>query len=465
MTNQKSTVHDMTVGSPLKTLLLFTVPIFIGQLLQQLYSITDMKVIGMSGDGSGIAAINSVSSLYGILIGIANGLNNGCAIVVARLFGAKDYKQMRKALSSMLCINICTTAVFTALGLLLIDPLMVLMNVPENVYDDARIYLIFILCGMLPTIMYNMGAAILRAVGDSRTALYFLIISCLINVGLDCYFVLYHDWGIGGAAAATIIAQVISAALCFLYIAKHKPELHFGRSDFGFDGALLKELVSLGISMGLITSLVSFGSASLSRATNALSKRMESAAVLTAAGAARKIDGFFMMPLSTLGTALSTFVSQNLGAKRFDRIKQAIRGAFILGAGWCILAIAVVYLFDGELIRMITSTDDSDVIRLGSQYMRINCVFFAALMVLQSLRSVLQGFGKKLIPIITAGAELIIKFGSAEIVVPKFGFIGVCFTEPSIWAVAAVIVLAVYLKNMRSFKISTEKTVSKGYIK
>ncbi len=448
----------MTVGSPLKTLLIFTVPIFIGQLLQQLYSVTDMKIVGMSGDGTGIAAINSVGSLYGILIGVANGLNNGCAIVVARLFGAKNFARMRKALSSMLVINICTTVLFTTIGLLLIDPLMSLMNVPQDVYADARVYLIFILCGMLPTIMYNMGAAILRSVGDSRTALYFLIISCVLNVGLDALFVLQLELGVGGAAAATIISQIVSAVLCLVFIIKRKPELHFGRADFGFDGALLKELISLGLSMGLITSLVSFGSAALSRATNALSTVMGSEAVLTASGAARRIDGFFMMPLSTLGTALSTFVSQNLGAGRLDRIKRAIRGAFLLGALWCIFAIGVVYLFDGELIKLITSTKDNDVVMLGVQYMRINCVFFIMLMVLQSLRSVLQGFGKKLIPIITAGAELVIKFASAELVVPRFGFMGVCFTEPAIWTVAAVIVLAVYLKNMRLFALSTEKS-------
>lgn len=455
MTKAKSTVHDMTVGSPLKTLLIFTVPIFIGQLLQQLYSVTDMKVVGMSNDGLGIAAINSVGSLYGILIGIANGLNNGCAIVVARLFGAKNFVRMRKALASMLVINICTTLFFTTIGLLFLDRLMDIMMVPQNVYGDARTYLIFILCGMLPSIMYNMGAAILRSVGDSRTALYFLIISCLINVGLDLLFVLQFRWGVAGAAAATIIAQVVSAILCFAFIAKHKPELHFGRADFVFDGALIKELVSLGLSMGLITSLVSFGSAALSRATNALSAVMGTEAVLTANGAARRIDGLFMMPLSTLGTALSTFVSQNFGARHFDRIKRAIRGAFMLGAVWCLLAIAVIYLFDGELIRLITSTKDADVVKLGSQYMRINCVFFIMLMVLQSLRSVLQGLGKKLIPIVTAGAELVIKFASAEFVVPRYGFVGVCLTEPAIWTVAAIIVLAVYLKNMKSFKVST----------
>ncbi len=456
MINKKSTVHDMTVGSPLKTLLIFTVPIFLGQLLQQLYSVTDMKVIGMSDyDGTGIAAINSIGPLYGIMIGIANGLNNGCAIVVARLFGAKNYKRMRVALASMLSINIMTSVFFSVFGLLLIDPLMSLMEVPPELYSKARIYLIFILCGILPTVMYNMCAATLRSVGDSRTPLYFLIISCLVNILLDLLFVLGLEWGIGGAAAATIIAQITSALLCLILIVKKRPELHFGREDFVFDAELLKELISMGLSMGLITSLVSFGSAALSRATNMLALNLGSD-MLTAIGAARKIDGFFMMPLSTLGTALSTFVSQNRGAGRFDRIRQAIRGSFFLGACWCLLAVGTVYCFGGSLVTMITSTKSNAVVEFGVQYMRINVLFFAALMVLQSFRSVLQGFGFKLVPIVTAAAELVIKFSSAELAVPRWGFVGVCLTEPIIWAAAAVIVAAVYIKNMRSFELSTK---------
>ncbi len=455
MVKKKSAVHDMTVGSPLKTLLIFTVPIFLGQLLQQFYSVTDMKVIGMDGDGSGIAAINSIGSLYGIMIGIANGLNNGCAIVVARLFGAKNYSRMRVALASMLSINVVTSLLFSVFGLCFTEQLMTLMEVPENVASQARVYLIFILCGILPTVMYNMCASILRAVGDSRTPLYFLIISCVINILLDLLFVLVLEWGVGGAAAATIIAQITSAMLCFILIVKRRPELHFGKQDFVFDKELLKELISLGLSMGLITSLVSFGSAALSRATNRLAATLGSD-MLTATGAARKIDGFFMMPLSTLGTALSTFVSQNRGAGRFDRIRQAIRGSFFLGACWCLLAVATVYLFGDGLITFITSTNSDTVVELGVEYMRINVLFFAALMVLQSFRSVLQGFGFKLVPIVTAAAELVIKFSSAELAVPRWGFIGVCFTEPIIWAVAAVIVAAVYVKNMRFFELSTK---------
>lgn len=450
MNNKKT---DMTVGSPTKALLLFALPIFLGQLFQQLYNVTDIKVIGIKlGDGA-IAAMNAVGSVYGILIGIANGLNNGCGIIAARMFGAKDYKMLRRTVAHMLVINFSATALFAVVGILLIDPLMSLMKVPDTLYADARVYLTFILCGMATTIAYNMCAAILRAVGDSRTPLYFLIGCSLLNVGLDILFVLWLELGIGGAAAATIIAQATSALLCLFYIKRYRGELHITREDFVFDGELLKELLAMGFSMGLITSLVSFGSAAITRANNALSAAGWGDEVITANGSARRVDGLFMMPLSTLGTALATFVSQNKGAGRIDRIRKAIKSALGLGALWSALGVGIIYSFGDSLIRLITDTENTEIIKYAVLYMRINCPFFFMLITLLIFRSVLQGFGKKLVPITTAAAELILKFFAATVLVPYFGFVGICVAEPIIWTVTAIAVSAVYIKNIKAFTV------------
>ncbi len=440
---------DMTVGSPTKALLLFALPIFLGQLFQQFYNVTDIKVIGIRLGDTAIAAMNSVGAVYGILIGIANGLNNGCAIIAARYFGAKDSVMLRRTVAHMLVINFGATAVFALLGLSFIDPLMALMEVPDTLYADARVYLTFILCGMASTIAYNMCAALLRSVGDSRTPLYFLIGSSIVNVGLDVTFVLWLDLGIGGAAAATIIAQVLSAFLCLIYIKRSKPELHIGRGDFVFDGELLKELLAMGFSMGLITSLVSFGSAAVTRANNALSEAGWGDEVITANGSARRIDGLFMMPLSTLGTALATFVSQNKGAGHVDRIRKAIRSALGLGVLWSALGVAVIYTLGGTLVRLITDTDNAEIIKYAVLYMRINCPFFFMLITLLIFRSVLQGLGKKIVPIGTAAVELVMKFFAASVLVPAYGFIGICVAEPAIWTVTAVAVSVVYVINIK----------------
>ncbi len=443
---------DMTVGNPTKVLLLFALPIFLGQLFQQFYNATDIKVIGMKLGDNAIAAMNAVGPIYGILIGIANGLNNGCAIIAAKAYGAKDAPLLKRIVAHMLVINFSATALFTVLGLLFVDPLMALMEVPDTLKADARVYLIFILCGMAATIAYNMCAAVLRAVGDSRTPLFFLIGSSILNIGLDALFVLVFDFGIGGAAAATIIAQVTSALLCLFYIKRFRRELHISRSDFVFDKMLFKELVAMGLSMGLITSLVSFGSAAVTRANNALSEAGFGNEVITANGSARRIDGLFMMPLSTLGTALATFVSQNKGAGRIDRIRQAIRSAVGIGTVWAGIGVGVIYIFGADLVRLITDTENAETIRYAVAYMRINCPFFLMLLVLLVFRSVLQGFGKKLVPITTAATELVLKFFAAIVLVPAYGFWGICVAEPIIWTVTAIAVAIVYIRSIKTLK-------------
>lgn len=450
--NVKDKKLDMTVGNPLKVLLTFAVPIFLGQIFQQFYNVADIKIIGMKLGDEAIAAMSSVGSIYMILIGIVNGLNNGCAITVARMFGAQDFKMLRRTLAHMLCINFASAGLLSVLGLTCIDLLMRIMKVPESLEKDAKIYLMFILGGMITTIAYNMCAAVLRSVGNSRTPLYFLIGSSVVNITLDLVFIMGCEWGVGGAAAATVIAQALSAVLCLGYIIKCVPELHISKKDFVYDGELLKELLAMGFSMGLITSLVSFGSAAVSRANNVLSQQGWGSEVLTANSSARRIDGLVMMPMSTLGTALSTFVSQNRGAGHIDRINRGIKGCLAIGAAWCALGIGVIYTFGDVLVKLITDTENAKTIAHAVTYMRINSPFFFLLMVLLVFRSVLQGMGKKLVPISTAAAELVLKFFAAAVLVPAFGFVGICVSEPIIWTLTAIAVAIVYVKNIKELK-------------
>ncbi len=456
MTITKTKKHDMTVGNPLKVLLTFALPIFLGQIFQQFYNMADTKIIGIELGDNALAAMSSIGSVYGILIGIANGLNNGCAITVSRMYGAGNKPMLRRTVASMLCINFSAVGIFTAIGLFFIDPLMAFMKVPADLYADAKVYLTFILFGMITTIAYNMCAAVLRSVGNSTMPLFFLIGSSIVNVGLDVVFVMVLPWGIGGAAAATIIAQALSAILCLVYIKRYVPELHISKKDFVFDGELIKELISMGLSMGLITSLVSFGSAAITVANNVLSQSGLGNEVITANSSARKIDGLIMMPMSTLGTALSTYVSQNRGAGHYERINKGIKGALAVGAGWCLLGVTVIYAFGDKLIKFVTDTDSTKVVSYAVEYMRINSPFFFALMVLLIFRSVLQGLSKKMVPIATAATELVLKFFAAWVLVPKFGFLGICVAEPTIWAVTAIAVALFYVKNLKELKTQFE---------
>ena len=447
MIKTKNKSFDMTVGSPIKILLMFAVPIFLGQLFQQFYNVVDTKIVGEKLGDTKIAAMGSVGTVYYLLNSIANGLNNGCAIVVARMFGAKDADGLKKTIAHMFCIDLISSALFMTAGLLFIDLIMRAMEVTEQIYDDARIYLLITLCGMVTAMMYNMFAAILRATGDSRTPLYFLIGSSIVNVLLD--LALVPSFGVGGAAAATVFSQALSAIMCFLFIIRNKPEFRLRRQDFRLDKKLLGELLSLGLSMGIISSLVAFGGTAMSRAANILSsKEGFGEDVITARTAGGRVDGFIMMPLSTMGTALATFVGQNRGAGRPDRIRKAVKDAFLAGAAWITLGIGVIYIFGGSLVKWLTGSDKETVEKFAKTYMRINVPCFYMLMVLVSLRSVLQGFGKKIIPIVTAVAELVLKFFAAEVLTPELDFIGICIAEPIIWTVGAVIVAVVYFRTV-----------------
>lgn len=451
--------RDMTVGNPTKALVVFALPLFLGQLFQQLYNVTDTKVIGIRLGDDGLDAMMSVGSVYGILMGIANGLNNGCAIIAARMYGAKNSPMLRRTIAHMLVINFSVTAVFMLIGIAFVDTLMAIMKVPADVYDNAKIYLVFILCGMITTIAYNMCASILRAVGDSKTPLFFLIGCSILNVALDVLFVLVLPFGIGGAAAATIISQATSAVLCLFYIRKRKPELRISRKDFVFDGNLLKDLLSMGLSMSMITSLVSFGSAAVMRANNALSAAGYGSNIISASGSAKRVDGLFMMPLSTLGMALSTFVSQNLGAGHIERVRKAIRSALLLGCAWAGIGITAIYIFGEHIVRAITSSDSEVTVKYAVMYMKINSPFFIMLLLLLVFRSVLQGLGKKIVPIGTAAAELILKFFAATVLVPYLGFLGICVAEPIIWTLTAIAVSIVYIINIRKLMKAKEETV------
>lgn len=442
---------DMTVGNPFKVIIMFALPILLGNLFQQFYNLADMRISGEALGEDALAAISATGSIYGVIIGMANGMNNGSAIVVTRLFGAKNMERMRKAVAHMLVINLGTAALFTALGLLFLDPLMSLIDVPEALYGDAYAYISVIIGGIITTILYNMGASVLRAVGDSRTPLVFLIFTSLLNIVLDLLFVKALGMNVSGIALATVCAQTVSVLLVFSYILIKCPELHLKKEDFRFEFSLFSELTLMGLSMGLISSLVSLGSFALQRAINGFDN-----ATITATGAARRLDGLFMLPLSTLGTAAATFVGQNYGAKSYGRITAGIKSTLIAGSLWSALGVAVIYLFGAELSEMLTASTDSAIISSAVLYMRVNLPFFFVLNLLFVFRSALQGLGKKIIPIISGAIELVLKFVAASLLAPYLGYLGICIAEPMIWLVSAVVVAVVFVADLKKLRLEQE---------
>ena len=433
-------VQDMTEGSPVRLILMFAIPLFIGNIFQQVYSMVDTMVVGYHLGDPAIAAIGATSSLYSLLINFAGGLNNGYGIVVTQRFGAHEEKAMKQAIAGMMLLDGIAAIGLSVLALTFLRPLMRFMNTPAAIFEDAYIYIAIIAGGMTATVAYNMFAAILRAMGNSRSPLYFLILSSLLNIVMDVLFVMVFEMGIGGAAIATVLAQAVSAVSCGIYVLRNYREYLPGKADFLVPKATLSSLFSTGIAMALMSSLVDLGSVIFQRANNVLGE-----AVIAAHAAARKILVIMIQPQATIAVATSTFVGQNWGAKKAERIQSTLKKSLLLELAWGCFATTAVYLFGSQLVRFTTGTSDAAVIKNAVLSLRIHFSMFPILGILFCIRNALQAMGQKLVPVLSSCIELAMKILSASVLIPRLGFLGTCMTEPITWGLMVAFLMSFYL--------------------
>ncbi len=435
---------NMTEGSILKNLIFFAIPILIGNIFQQLYNVADTAIIGNLLGDSALAAVGASAPVYGLLIGFAGGLTNGFAVVIARYFGARNDREMKKAVSLTYILSGIIALVLTVTGVIIIRPLLAALQTPDEIITDTGNYMTIIILFSTVTIAYNMLAGMMRAVGNSKAPLYFLIASTFVNIGLDFLFVKGFDMGVSGAAYATVISQGVSVVLCFIYALRKCDFLLFRRSELTFDRPMLSNLTSTGLSMGLMYAIVSVGSVILQGAVNSFGTE-----TVTAHTAARKIDDIFMLTLGTIAMSSSTFASQNYGAGKIDRVKKGIRYGILLSFGWSAFAVLCAVLFRAPMITTLTGTTSETVINTASEYIIWNISFFFILGVLLVLRSSLQGVGRKLVPVTGSAVELLLKIAATAILAPNLGYFGICICEPIIWTACAVIVAADYAVFLR----------------
>ena len=444
MSNRKAAVLDMTQGNAVRMILAFAIPLFIGNIFQQVYSMVDTMVAGYCLGDQAIAAIGATSSLYGLVIDLAWGLNSGFSLVVTQAFGAHDQGKLRKAIGGMMMLDGVITAVLTVLALLFLTPLMRLMNTPDSIFEQAYSYMAVIFAGMLATICYNMFAGILRAFGNSKTPLYFLIFSSLLNIALDLLFVAVFRMGVGGAALATIVSQAVSGILTGIYVYRTYRDMMPRREDFRLDKRLTKELLSTGSAMAFMYSVISLGSVVFQGATNALGE-----AVITAHTAARRITNILMQPLSNVMDASGTFVAQNWGAQQKRRIRETLRKVMGVEAAWGLFACLVVYLFGRVIIQFTTGTQNAGILDNAVMSLRIHFPFFPVLGILLAMRVAMQSMGQKIAPVISSVIELGMKVLSALWLIPAFGFVGTCVTEPITWIIMTAFLMIVYFVKTR----------------
>lgn len=427
----------LTEGTPWKQILLFSIPIFWGNIFQLLYSLVDTKIVGSTLGTEALAAVGSVSTLHTLMTGFLNGLTLGFSLITAMCFGADNMKRLKKSFAMTIELGVLTTAVLVVVLMFVLQPLLHLLNVPEEQFAMSYAYISVLIVGLFATVLYNLCANTLRAIGDSLTPLLFLILATVSNIGLDYLFILEFHMGVQGAAYATVLAQLISVVLCFVRIFRKFPILHLQKSDFRPEKELIVEMYKSGLSMGLMSCLVSIGTIMLQSAINTFGTT-----VIVAHTAARKVFEIMSLPMSVLGSAMATYCGQNYGAKRFDRIRQGIRASLLIAAIWNVAVFIICHTVEGALIRFVASTTDAEVIYWGSMYLKVDMSFIIVCGVIVILRNSMQGFGDRVIPVFSSCIELAGKIIFAFVFAPMFAYWGIIWAEPVVW-IAMVIPLIV----------------------
>lgn len=434
---------DMTKGGPLKLILQFAIPLCIGSLFQQAYNFADTMIVGQGLGEQAVAAIGVTSALYGVLIHFANGLNNGYGIIISRMFGSGNHTAVKKAVAAMILLNGSITLALTAVTLPLLGPILHWLDTPSDIFSQSYAYIFVILAGMITTICYNMGAGFMRALGNSRTPLFFLILSCGLNISLDVLFVLILHMGVAGAALATVLAQAVSAGLCFLYIWRNYVSFLPKKGDWHPERALVKEMFSTGLSMGLMLSVFSLGTIILQKGINNLGTQ-----IITAHTASRRIHEMMVMPLSMIANANATFVGQNFGAGNMKRIKTSIRQIIGVELVWSLISVLLANTVGEFLIHLLIGTTDDVIMRNAMLNLRASTAFFFPLSILLVLRNSIQPMGYKITPVISSAIELLMKVVFCIVLIPRIGYLGVVITEPIIWVICAIFLGTIYLHSM-----------------
>lgn len=427
----------LTEGTPWKQILLFSIPIFWGNVFQLLYSLVDTKIVGSTLGTEALAAVGSVSTLHTLMTGFLNGLTLGFSLITAMCFGAKNRKRLKKTFAAAISLGVLTTLALVLMLMIFLHPVLNLLHVPQAQFEMAYAYISVLIVGLFATLFYNLCANTLRAIGDALTPLIFLIVATVSNIGLDYLFILGFQMGVQGAAYATVLAQLLSVVLCLIRIFRKFPILHIQKEDFRFDRELMAEMYKSGLSMGLMSCLVGIGTILLQSAINTLGTT-----VIVAHTAARKVFELVSLPNSVLGSAMATYCGQNYGARRFDRIRQGIRASLIIAAVWAVVVFLICHTIEGKLIQFVASTTNPDVIYWGSTYLKVDMSFIVICGVIVILRNSMQGFGDRIIPVFSSCIELAGKIIFAFVFAPMFAYWGIIWAEPLVW-IAMVIPLIV----------------------
>lgn len=445
-------MKNLTEGKPIKVILMFAVPLAIGQLFQLFYSLVDTRIVGETLGDISLAAVGATTTLSDTLGSIINGFSNGAAIVVATYFGAKDQKNMKKAIGGTVSLGVSMALLFSIICLVFLNPILGFLNIEGEILPQSKAYISVILIGLLASALYNLCAAILRAVGDSFTPLIFLVVATVLNVILDYGFILVLHTGVEGVALATVLSQAVSAILCFIYMKKKYPQMIPCKEDFRVPGVILKKVLATGLSMSFMGSFVAVGTLALQTSINTFGTN-----IIVAHTAARKATGIFMLPFGVLGQTLATYCGQNGGAGYYDRIRQGIKETVLLTFVWCAGVILVVNTVCPLIIQMITATKEAEIIETATLYLKINTALYFVPAVICLFRNSMQGFGDSITPVFSSSLEMVGKTLIAFFLAPAIGYMGIIVAEPIVWVIMVIPLIVSMAKYNRNWKLLDEK--------
>jgi len=447
---------DMTKGTPWKLILFFTIPILIGNVFQQFYNMADTIIVGRFVNIDALAAVGTTGPALFLILGFAIGMTGGFGIIAAQRFGANDEEGVRYSVATSIILCGIITVVLTFVSMLTANTLLKAMNTPDNIMKEAHLYLMIMYAGTGAIIYYNMIASILRALGDSKTPLYFLILSSLMNILLDLALIIIFHMGVAGAAIATVVSQLCSALLCTLYTARKYKILSLKMHHFKMNKWLITTHLRIGIPMAIQSSITTLGVMILQAALNVFGSD-----VIAAYTAANKVEAIIMQIFNSLGLTMATYCGQNMGAHQIDRIKQGIRSSTamsLIGSG---IGICINVFFGGFLTGLFMNEVNVEILDYAQQYLNIVAVFYPPLALLFLYRNVLQGVGESLFPMLGGVTEFVARLLVIFTLPSMLGYVGVCLASPVAWLATAILLFVRYLVWAK--KLPDEKEIAEDF--
>ncbi len=445
----RTMTRDLTNGSPMKLVVSFAAPLLFGVLFQQLYSFVDTAIVGRYLGASKLAAVGATGSVNFLIIGLCLGFCSGFSIPIAQDFGAKNEPGLRRHVWHAVVLSAVFSIVFGLAATLLCKPLLRLMNTPEEILDASASYIRIIFAAIPCCVLYNMASGILRALGDSKTPVFFLILASLVNIVLDLLLIIAFKMDVAGAAVATAVSQLVSGIGCVIVMQRRFPILRLHPEDKRLSLSIAGKMLSVGLPMGLQFSITAIGSVMVQASVNGLG--VNAVAAVSAAG---KLSALFACVFDALASTMATFAGQNMGARNLDRVNEGLKDAAILGTGYCALAFLVVLLFVRPLLGLfIDSQAEMEVTAMGARYLTINAAFYIPLLFVNIVRLSIQGMGYTRVAMLAGMSEMIARTAVALLLVPAVGFTGACFANPAAWVMADLFLFPCYRRVMRALRV------------